>query len=745
MRPTQFNGKESSIMEKKTPLLSIGIIYRNNIRSIERCLKALQPLRDNIPCELIMADTGSDDGSREVAEKYADILIDFPWVNDFAAARNSTMDEASGKWFLTVDTDEYLREDSDFKQLATFLSDDNPQGHTLATVVVRNHENYELDGNYTDFMAIRLLRMSTGVRYQGAIHEQWCLTTDQFRMIALPYIMFDHDGYVELGANTEKGKEKRERNMKLLREKAKKQPNSLVVRLQLIESGGLEEDFLDQVRAGVKLVKEKVDAWESFGPPILRYAVYAGDARNLTELEEWVALAQDMFPESMYTRLDIEYALFTRSWNKNDYADCVERGERFLLAMEDFRAGKDPTARIFSVLKMGNEIQEQGVKIVLSSACVYEGKMERALELLSGMKYPLMNGKQTMDFLKSAQELHFRSELDTRPLIAAFWDGIRMPKPSEKLADHREHVFNWMASQSFLPKNREQEKKALSFCRSGYTLFLPLKDQCDIGNAAAIMELQDVASLEDRLRKVREWDVLPIQALSHALICGAQFPLTGKPLPVEEMDGLAKRLAQDKEELYRLVSQTAEMDLTQWQPLTWVRGLVLAAVRSFDWEELDGEAEKFSEEKKEQGLQLARLFARTERSFISLCYTADARMDGNIYALPPMHRFGWHCAQAFEALDCGDAPGYVHHLKKGLELYKDVAEMVRFLINHTSEIQAPVPSEELRSLADQIRTVLAQFPPDDPAVEALKQSEAYQKVAYLIEGMEVPIMGGLLQ
>ena len=70
-----------------TPLLSIGIIFRNDIRCIERCLKALQPLRDAIPSELVMADTGSEDGSREVAEKYADILIDFPWVNDFAAAR----------------------------------------------------------------------------------------------------------------------------------------------------------------------------------------------------------------------------------------------------------------------------------------------------------------------------------------------------------------------------------------------------------------------------------------------------------------------------------------------------------------------------------------------------------------------------------------------------------------------------------------------------------------------------------
>ena len=67
-------------MEKA--VLSIGIIFKNEIRCLERCLKSLQPLRDKIPCEVVMADTGSEDGSREVAEKYADILIDFPWCDE---------------------------------------------------------------------------------------------------------------------------------------------------------------------------------------------------------------------------------------------------------------------------------------------------------------------------------------------------------------------------------------------------------------------------------------------------------------------------------------------------------------------------------------------------------------------------------------------------------------------------------------------------------------------------------------
>ena len=77
------------------PLLSIGMIFKNEIRCLERCMKSLEPLRKEIPCELIMVDTGSEDGSREIAERYADTLVDFPWINDFAAARNEAMDLVS--------------------------------------------------------------------------------------------------------------------------------------------------------------------------------------------------------------------------------------------------------------------------------------------------------------------------------------------------------------------------------------------------------------------------------------------------------------------------------------------------------------------------------------------------------------------------------------------------------------------------------------------------------------------------
>lgn len=93
----KINKVTKEISGSGKPILFIGMIFKNEIRCLERCMKALHPLRNAIPCELVMADTGSDDGSREIAEEYADILFDSPWIDDFAAARNAVMDHCSGE------------------------------------------------------------------------------------------------------------------------------------------------------------------------------------------------------------------------------------------------------------------------------------------------------------------------------------------------------------------------------------------------------------------------------------------------------------------------------------------------------------------------------------------------------------------------------------------------------------------------------------------------------------------------
>ena len=729
-----------------TPLISIGIIFKNDIRCIERCLKALQPLRDAVPAELVIADTGSTDGSREVAEKYADILIDFPWIDDFAAARNSVLKRCSGKWFMFVETDEYL--DEDVSELVRFLRGSKKRPEMGATVVVRNYGNYELEGDYSDFAAARIVRMVPGLHFEGAIHEHLVISALEIPVLPLGKTILHHDGYVGMRLNDTVGKAKQERNVRLIRKGLEEEPDNLLLCMQLLESGSAEmvPDYLGHLRRTVGLVKEKVSGWERLGPPVLRFAVYKAQQLSLPELEEWLGLAEEMFPHSMFTRLDVQYAAFAHIWNtKKDAEEAIRRGRLYLQALEECRNGADPLAQMMSPLEMATPFSECKAKIALIGVCCNSGHEEEALDLARGLNYSLLNHSQIAGLMGHLQDIHFKSTLDTAAVVTGIWEEVNRPEEEHKNNIQRKRAFLQVAGGTFPDKNREAEKSNDNFVRHAYTLYLPLREQCDLGRAAAVMDMETAPEMEAVLNEVEDWNGFSIHALAHALECGARFPLPGKPLAIENMEGLARRLAQEKGNIFSLAARAADEDLSGWQALTWARGLVIAAVRVFDWKKPEGENAERPEEEKEQGVRLARIFAKIEGIFIGRYYKADILSDEAIYVLPPMHRFGWYCSQAFELLDGGDAQGYVRQLRAGLDLYRDVAEMVEFLLDYTPELQAPQPSAELSALAEQIRIILAGFGPNDPAVAALKQSEAYQKVAYLIEGLEPPVAGGLMQ
>lgn len=712
------------------PLLSIGIIFKNEIRCLERCLKSLQLLRDALPCELVMADTGSDDGSREIAEKYADILFDFPWINDFAAARNAVMDRCSGTWYMTIDCDEWV--DANVEGFVKFLTTDKK--FDFASVIIRNYTTHQLDadGGYSDFLAVRLLRLSTGIRYEGRIHEHLPYQGDLHTML-IRNAVFHHDGYVF--QDPAKKQEKQERNMALLREQLERDPNNLIILTQCIESGdGLPEQG-DYLRRAMTGVDEKRPQWELFGPVIYRHAVRYALAKNLPEVEEWLQTAEDKFPSSIFVRTEIAYFAFGYYWNKDDCARSIYWGEKYLQGVEDYHAGNFNRGDLLAAALYKTETDSKlSVATVLASGYLHEHQPEKCLRLMESLKGGEMNAKQAGDCVRNLCNVHSHYSLDTAPLLLRLWEEITQPTPTKERGDERRARFLQVGAEMFEGQFIRDEASEPDTVRHAYTTFLPLGEKCELGVAAELLETEDAAKLELLLGKVEKLENLPGHVLAHALRHGVRFPLRGRPLTIEQMDLLAGGVAREQDELHELVGQTARAELPDSpQGLGWARGLCMAALKVCPWKEIDAET----------GLRLARAFARVEKAYLPVCYAGEMLTEENLLLLPPLHRFGWYCAQAFGALDAGDGLGYVRLLREGLGAYEGVKDMVEFLIDHTPGLKDP--SQELKALAEQIRAVLAKFAPDDPAVAVLKQSEAYQKVAYLIEGMEPPVMGGQLQ
>ncbi|MDF2952174.1 MAG: hypothetical protein K0S18_1757, partial [Anaerocolumna sp.] len=80
------------------------IIVKNEETVLARCLDSLQYIVE----EIIIVDTGSEDGTKEIARGYTDKIYDFNWTNDFAAARNFSISKATNEFILVLDADEYI-------------------------------------------------------------------------------------------------------------------------------------------------------------------------------------------------------------------------------------------------------------------------------------------------------------------------------------------------------------------------------------------------------------------------------------------------------------------------------------------------------------------------------------------------------------------------------------------------------------------------------------------------------------
>lgn len=144
--------------------ISLCMIVKNEEKVLGRCLDSVAGLVD----EMVLVDTGSTDGTRALALSYTERVYDFPWRDDFAAARNYAFSLGRMDYLMWLDADDVLlpADREQFLDLKRTLPPD------VDVVMMPYHSG--LDGEGRPVFTCcreRVVRNLGRDLWEGAIHE----------------------------------------------------------------------------------------------------------------------------------------------------------------------------------------------------------------------------------------------------------------------------------------------------------------------------------------------------------------------------------------------------------------------------------------------------------------------------------------------------------------------------------------------------------------------------------------------
>jgi glycosyltransferase involved in cell wall biosynthesis len=94
------------------PLITACMIVRNEAHNLPACFASAAGVVD----EWIVLDTGSTDGTVNVARSLGATVLQDPWRDDFSYSRNLSLEPATGRWILILDGDDRLHDPAELRR-----------------------------------------------------------------------------------------------------------------------------------------------------------------------------------------------------------------------------------------------------------------------------------------------------------------------------------------------------------------------------------------------------------------------------------------------------------------------------------------------------------------------------------------------------------------------------------------------------------------------------------------------------
>lgn len=303
----RFDGKTAP---ESRPSVSLCMIVKNEEANLADCVASVGDFAD----EVIIVDTGSTDRTVEIAQSLGATVKHFAWINDFSAARNESIKDATGEWIFWMDADDRLSPEDVVRLKQAVVSG---QADVYMCRVVSGGMKSEAGDAIVEHL--RLFRNGLGLHFTRALHESIMeVTLEKGAVIARTNIDVNHTGYQ---ITLDDYRLKAERNMKIINRELELAPDDLYWKYHRAASLTLLGDYEDAI--------EDYEAVIADPPASLHWDIYIYQAHTglihlyynnnkVEDAERVLNLALERFPNRKH--LSILAAIFYLNYDRLEEA-----------------------------------------------------------------------------------------------------------------------------------------------------------------------------------------------------------------------------------------------------------------------------------------------------------------------------------------------------------------------------------------------------------------------------------------
>lgn len=146
--------------------LSVILITHNESRHVAACLESVA-----FADEWVVVDSGSTDGTREIAESMGARVVKTEDWPGFGVQKNRALDLARGRWVLSIDADERVSEALAARIQAAIGSEASVDGYELSRIS-RFCGQWMRHGDWNPDRVLRLFRRERGRFTDDLVHER---------------------------------------------------------------------------------------------------------------------------------------------------------------------------------------------------------------------------------------------------------------------------------------------------------------------------------------------------------------------------------------------------------------------------------------------------------------------------------------------------------------------------------------------------------------------------------------------